>query len=179
MDWIITSLEEFDNAISKFPEWLVALAGGSTFWDIIVSNGLQVGVVGIIGWLVATWFERQHLKSMDEREVKLEDITLNTLDKSSENIEGDTRLLIGSIVISHDYFRTLIIIMKKLIGGNVRAYERLTLRGRREAIIRLKEDARRHGFNKIINIRFGGTQVAPKFITAVEIVAYGTGIRVS
>jgi uncharacterized protein YbjQ (UPF0145 family) len=179
MNWITTKLEEFDITMSKLPEWLVDVAGGSTFWDIVVSNGLQVGVIGIIGWLVATWFERQHLKSMDEREVKLEDITINNLKKSPDYIEGDTQLLIGSIVISHDYFRTLVIIIKKLIGGNIKAYERLTLRGRREAIIRLKEDARRQGFNKIINIRFGGTQVAPKFITAVEIVAYGTGTRVS
>ncbi|MGY8986795.1 MAG: YbjQ family protein, partial [Sphingomonadales bacterium] len=64
------------------------------------------------------------------------------------------------------------------VGGNIKAYERLIQRARREALIRLKEESNIRGFNKIINVKFGNCQVSGKFLSAVEVVAYGTAIKI-
>ncbi len=175
-------IEKFKKAIEKFeadfaeaPEWFLDIFGNS-IWEMIVSNGIQVVAVGFLGWLVASWFEKKHIQDMELRENTLSDIYLNTSKRTNDKTEGDAQLLMGSVVIAHDYFRTLIIIIQKLIGGNVNAYEKLLMRGRREAILRLKENAKERGLNKVINIRFGSSTSAVNFLTAVEIVAYGTGI---
>ena len=176
MNWLTTKAKEFDAELADMPEWFSDIFGGS-LWDMIVQNTLQFSIIAIVGWAVATWFERRHFREMDEREVVLDDITLSTLKNVNSGISDEVMLLTGSVVISHDYFRTLLIIIKKIIGGNIFAYERLINRARREAIIRLKEEARVQGMNKIINIRFGSALVGPKFLTAIEMVAYGTGVK--
>jgi uncharacterized protein YbjQ (UPF0145 family) len=86
-------------------------------------------------------------------------------------------LIIGSVVVSHDFFRTLLIQIRKIIGGNIINYERLLQRGRREAFIRMQEEAKIRGFKKIINVRFGSSHIAGRFLPAIELTAYGTGVK--
>lgn len=169
---------EFEESMAKMPEWFQWIFGGTNVWDMILNNGLQVLGVGAIGWVVATLFERQHFKEMDEREKVLGDITLSTTKINKDSVEGVGMLLMGTCVVAHDFFRTIVITFRKLVGGNIKPYERLVHRGRREALIRLKEEAHLRGFNKIINIRFGGSHVSGKFLSAVEMVAYGTAVKV-
>jgi len=166
-----------EKAMSKSPEWAQDLIGVGSVWDILIANSLQLFGIGLAGWLIATWFERRHLKSMSVREVPLRGISLNTLKHAPDCEPEACTLLIGSVVVAHDYFRTLIIVMRRLIGGNISPYERLVQRGRREALIRLKEEADTRGIDKIINVRFTTSAISGKFLHAIEMVAYGTGIR--
>jgi uncharacterized protein YbjQ (UPF0145 family) len=167
----------FEQNMAEMPEWFQDIFGGTSIWDMMVNNGLQVFTVGVIGWLVATWFERQHLKQLTAREIPLQDIHLNTFKTPPTCNPDHSALLIGSVVIAHDFFRTLIIFIRKLVGGNIRHYERLVERGRREALVRLKETASERGLDTVINVRFTASVVAGKFLNAVEIVAYGTGLE--
>ena len=171
-------VREFEQRMAtKAPEWLQDWFGGDTLWDMMVSNGLQVIGIGLAGWLIASWFERRHLKSLSAREVPLQHIQVNTSKRHASCEPEGCTLLIGSVVVAHDYFRTFIIAIRRLIGGNISPYERLVQRGRREALIRLKEEADLRGVDKVINIRFGTTAISGRFLHAVEMVAYGTGIR--
>jgi len=170
-------IQKFEHNMSNMPGWLQDILGSGTVWDVLVDNSLQVFSVGLVGWLLATWFERHHLKSMSAREVPLQNIGINTFKHSPPCEPKASTLLIGSVVIAHDYFRTLIIFFRKLIGGNIRPYERLVQRGRREALIRLKEEADLRGVDKVINVRFTTTAISGRFLHAVETVAYGTGVR--
>ena len=159
------------------PEWVQYLFGGDSFWDLMIVNSLQVFGLALAGWLVASWFERRHLRALDIREEPLQRIRVNTAKHiPSCEPEGCT-LLIGSVVVAHDYFRTFFIAMRRLIGGNIKPYERLVLRGRREALIRLKEEADLRGIDRVINIRFGTSTISGRFLHAIETVAYGTGIK--
>ena len=171
------AIEVVEQAISVSPDWMQNLVGVGSFWDMLLANGLQVFGVALAGWLVATWFERRHLKSMSLREIPLQDITVNTLKHAPACEPEASTLLIGSVVVAHDYFRTLIIMLRRLIGGNISPYERLVQRGRREALIRLKEEASTRGLNKIINVRFTTSAISGKFLHAIEMVAYGTGVK--
>lgn len=170
-------IREFEQGMAKAPEWFQYLFGGTDFWGIMLSNSLQVVGIGLAGWLLASWFEQRHLKSLNTREVPLRHISINTFKHLPACEAEASTLLIGSVVVAHDYFRTLIIIIRRLIGGNIKPYERLVQRGRREALIRLKEEADLLGLDKIINIRFGTSTVSGRFLHAIEMVAYGTGIR--
>jgi uncharacterized protein YbjQ (UPF0145 family) len=53
----------------------------------------------------------------------------------------------------------------------------LAQRGRREALIRLKRQADSRGNNNIINLRFTTSSISGRFLHAVEMVVYGTGVR--
>ena len=71
----------------------------------------------------------------------------------------------------------LIIFFRRVVGGNIQPYERLVERGRREALIRLKEEAELRGIDKVINVRFTTNAITGRFLHAIEMVAYGTGVR--
>ena len=170
-------IREFEEGMARTPEWFQDWFGGNTFWDMLIGNSLQVIGIGLAGWLLASWFERRHLRSLSAREAPLQHILINTSKHHGSCEPEACTLLIGSVVVAHDYFRTLIIVIRRLIGGNISPYERLVQRGRREALIRLKEEADLRGVDKVINIRFGTTAISGRFLHAVEMVAYGMGIR--
>jgi uncharacterized protein YbjQ (UPF0145 family) len=172
-----TVAERWEENMLKMPAWFQDIFGGTNLWDMILNNGLQVIGVGVIGWLVATWFERQHFKDMARREIPLEPILLNTFKKPPPCEPERTTMVVGSVVVAHDFFRTIVIAIRKLIGGNIAPYERLVQRGRREALIRMKEEAEFLGLDKVVNVRFSTSVVSGKFLRAVEMVAYGTGVK--
>lgn len=168
--------DTYQEAIAQLPEWTHIFLSADSIWDLLAKNALQAGTFAFLGWLVAWTLERRHNNQMTSREMQLADISVTTAKHAQENTKNGI-LIYGSVVVAHDFFRTFFIQIRKLIGGNIKAYERLVKRGRREAFIRLKEDARLRGFDKVINVRFTGSHVAGRFISAVELVAYGTGIR--
>jgi uncharacterized protein YbjQ (UPF0145 family) len=170
-------IDEMNRSLARAPTWFHDVFGSGTIWEVVIGNSLQVFGVGLAGWMVAFILEKRHVQSMNRREIPLKDIAINNL-KTCHFIEPQAAtLLIGSVVVAHDYFRTLIIFFRKLVGGNIRHYERLVDRGRREALIRLKEEADLCGIDRVINVRFTATAISGRFLNAVEMVAYGTGIQ--
>ena len=176
-------MNEFDKLVQSInermadaPDWVVNWLNGSTIWDLVVNNGLQAVGIGAIGWLIATYMERRHNTQMSAREKLLADVRVSTTKKAGPKAREGV-MVIGSVVIAHDFFRTLIIQFRKLIGGNIKPYERLVTRGRREAFIRLREEAALRGLDHVINVRFGSSHISGRFLSSVELVAYGTGIK--
>lgn len=172
---ITQKIESIGNTIPG--GWFQEIFGSGSIFDLLISNSVQAISVAVVGWMIAAWFERRHLKSMSRREISLSKIRINTSKRAPDCEPEGCTLLIGSVVVAHDYFRTLFIFIRRLIGGNIRPYERLVQRGRREALIRLKEEAELRAIDKVINVRFTTTAISGRFLHAVEMVAYGTGIR--
>ena len=63
-------------------------------------------------------------------------------------------LVIGSAVIGEDYFKRIAAALKSIFGGRLTVYESLMDRGRREAVVRMKQQARAQGATMIFNVRF-------------------------
>ncbi len=132
----------------------------------------------LLGYIFGSIAEKNHYKSIRKREKKfihLPTITLKT-PLNPDNIRK-SRLVVGNVVISVDYFKRVLAGLKNIFGGNVSSYETLIDRARREAILRLKEDAK--GASEIINLKLETSSInksAKGTVGSIEIFAYGTAI---
>ena len=137
-------------------------------------------VLLFFGGVVGTILERNHLASIRRREAEtsgLPAVPTRTLDPGRTVIQ--VHLVSASVVISHDYLKRFLASLRKLIGGQLRSYESMLDRARREAILRVKEQVPEASI--IVNLRLetstiGRTQ-GKKGIGAVEVLAYGTAIH--
>jgi uncharacterized protein YbjQ (UPF0145 family) len=78
--------------------------------------------------------------------------------------------------VSSDYFKSFVAGFRNLVGGRFRGYESLLERARREALLRLKLQAREAGASLVIGVRFHSTRIAGSATPAVEVMAYGTAL---
>jgi len=147
------------------------------------------GLVLVLTLLVATFFiggalERRHYASIRQREQNYRNfLAINFSHLSPDWQIESTELARGSIVISVDYFKRFVALLKAIFGGRLTTYEPLLDRARREALLRMIEDAKSKGCNAVINVRLETSRLANatsgnrERLAGVEILAYGTAIR--
>jgi uncharacterized protein YbjQ (UPF0145 family) len=132
-----------------------------------------------LGYGFGQLFERRHYKSIREREAQLKDIILlqSKIPPPSLNAAHEQFLVTGNVVISVDYFKRFVAGLRNLIGGRVTPYETLIDRARREAILRMKEEAMESGAKFIINVKYEMCSIYKgrrNNIGSVEALAYGS-----
>ncbi len=125
-------------------------------------------------------FHRQDLAKRERRFRKLPALTTERI-PAHWRVE-DAALLTGNVVISLDYWKRFAAGIRQVFGGNVRSYETLFERARREAIVRLKEAAGARGCDAVIGLRLESAEIANmrgngKGTAGVELMAVGTGLR--
>jgi uncharacterized protein YbjQ (UPF0145 family) len=138
----------------------------------------------ILGYAVGSITEKNHYKSIEEREKKTLPLPVVNMKKVEDILKpgkkiASAELVTGSVVISIDYFKRILASLKNLVGGNVRSYETLIDRGRREAILRMKKAA--DSPDIIMNLRIEtstiGRSANRNSIGSIEVLAYGTAIK--
>lgn len=137
-------------------------------------------VLMVLGFVFGQLAEKRHFRSIMLRERQFRHILCFTEKRIPEQGPVETTLVAGNVVISIDYFKRFVAGLRNLIGGRVSAYESLLERARREAILRMKEEARDCGAKSIWNIRLETSSIykgAGNEIGSVEVLAYGTAIR--
>lgn len=143
-----------------------------------MENLILFAVLLSVGYLSGTILERRHYASIRRREEAFAALPAIMLKRplGEEGIR-ETRLVSGSVVVSVDYFKEFVASLMNFFGGRIEAYETLVDRARREAILRMKEEA--EGASEIVNIRIETASIsknAAQHVGAVEVVAYGTAI---
>jgi uncharacterized protein YbjQ (UPF0145 family) len=135
-----------------------------------------------LGYGAGTWAEKRHYRSIFERErqtINLPAVTLKSVGIAEHNIRS-AQLVYGSAVISVDYFKRILAGLRNIFGGQVKSYESLLDRARREALLRMKEMA--GNATVIVNVRIEtstiGQQSKRKSIGCLEAMAYGTALTV-
>jgi len=135
-----------------------------------------------LGYGAGTWAEKRHYRTIVEHEQAMLDlpaVTLKSVDIPPEKIRS-SQLVHGSAVISVDYFKRIVAMLRNIFGGKVTSYESLVDRARREALLRMKAMA--DGAAVIVNVRIEtaaiGKQSNRKSIGCLEAVAYGTALVV-
>ena len=134
-----------------------------------------------LGYFFGRYAESRHYASIIEREKKFANLpTTNSkylIGNDNPSVER-VLLVTGAVVVSVDYFKRILAIFRNLFGGNVRSYESLLDRARREAILRLKESCA--DADQIINLRIETSSIykgrKQNTIGSVELLAYGTAV---
>ena len=146
---------------------------------------LQVGVFLVllaVGLFAGRANERRHFRELVALETSLRDILVfNERRPPADRQFRSGTLVVGSVVIAEDYFKRIAAGLRSLVGGRVGVYESLMDRGRREAIVRMKEEARRLGATMIFNVRFETSSLAEDQAGrstnfSAEFIAYGTAL---
>ena len=152
--------------------------------DVIINIGLTLAIL-LITYLTGSWLERRHYKSIREREAELREfpcVTFRTV-PAEWRVES-TLLAQGSVVVSVDYFKRFVAGLRALVGGRIKTYEPLLDRARREAVLRMVENAKANNCDAIVNVRLETSRLANargkrERTAGVEMLAYGTGLRLA
>ncbi len=137
----------------------------------------------VLGLVVGRVLEGKHLQDLRRREQKLRSLPVVTLRKTPTSWQvNNARMVTGSVVISIDYFKRIASSIRGIFGGRIRSLEPLMDRARREAILRLREQAASQGDDVIIHLRLETSTLASgggnnKQTAGVEVLAYGTALR--
>jgi uncharacterized protein YbjQ (UPF0145 family) len=135
-----------------------------------------------VGYSCGSIAERRHYASITRRETEQLDFQAMTVEPFLPREEvADTFLVQGSAVISIDYFKRLLAVLRNIFGGRVKAYESLVDRARREATLRMKEQALSRGADMVVNLRIetstiGNSANRKGRVGSVEAIAYGTAV---
>ena len=146
---------------------------------LIIGFGIPVLML-FVTYFIGSTLEKNHYKSIIEREKKfinLPAVSGKLFINPDKNVES-AHLVSGVTIVSIDYFKRFLGGLKNLIGGEVVAYESVLDRARREAVLRMKEQA--PDADIIINLKIGTStigKVTNKGGTGCsEVIAYGTAI---
>lgn len=124
------------------------------------------------------FFESRHYRSIKKREAVFLQQPAVTGELFDPNFEvAQSELVVGAVVVSIDYFKQFIAGWKVLTGGELTTYSPLLDRGRREAILRMKEQAPHADI--YTNCRLETSTISSgqgKNMGTVEVVAYATAI---
>lgn len=145
-----------------------------------MTNLIVFLVLLFLGYAFGQWAERRHFKSILRREKQYANVHCfsERFPPDQATING-VALVVGSVVISIDYFKRVSAGLRMLFGGRVSAYESLLERARREAILRMKEEAIDKGASSVFNVKIETSSITKgsgQQIGSVEVYVYGTAI---
>lgn len=132
----------------------------------------------VFSYFIGTYREKAHLKNIVEREKALVSLPALTLKCAEDRPVVKTELVMGSVVIGGDFFKQTVAGLASLFGMRISVAEAMMDRARREAILRMKENA--VGADAILNVRIEGMKIGErKKITGIEALACGTAVYYS
>jgi uncharacterized protein YbjQ (UPF0145 family) len=135
-----------------------------------------------IGFFAGTYNEKRHYESIKKRERQTLHLpVVNFGAKQNLPPANDAHIFVGCVAIANDYFKFFMAGLVNIFGGRVTSYESLLDRGRREAMLRMKEDAIAWGATQIFNVRYETvtvqSQQGDQGMPIIEVIVYGTGIK--
>lgn len=145
-------------------------------------------VLATVGFICGTIAEKKHYASIKRRELKFQALPAvplrlhHFLSAEQQAQVVETRLVTGCVVVSQDYFKMILANLKNFVGGSVSSYESLMDRARREAILRMKEEAPMA--DAIVNVRLESVTMGKEEgdknpICSIQVLAYGTAVTLT
>jgi uncharacterized protein YbjQ (UPF0145 family) len=148
--------------------------------ELLVQLGF-IALLLLIGLVFGRAAEKRHFRDIERREAEFANILVFNERTPPQRPFREATLVVGSVVVAEDYFKRMAAALKSLVGGRLTAYESLMDRGRREAILRMKAEARARGALLVFNVRFetaslAEAQVGARPLFSAEFIAYGTAL---
>ena len=126
-------------------------------------------------YLIGRYKEKKHFADIVRREKELLALPALTLKRADEQPIAKAKLVTGNVVIAGDYFKQIMAVLASLFGMRISVAESMMDRARREAVLRMKEQAA--GADAILNVRIQSMQIGDrKSVNGVEVMACGTAI---
>ena len=136
-------------------------------------------VVLLFAYITGEISEKRHYASIHEREghwLSIPAITGKHLPDLPAVASAD--LVVGSVVVSVDHFKRFLSKFRMVFGGEMKSYSSVIDRGRREAILRMKESSPEADL--FLNCRLETSSVSKgksKAVGCAEVLAYATAVR--
>jgi len=134
-----------------------------------------------LGFFFGRYREKRHYEEIRRREAALLMMPVRVeaeMEDGSSPVPDDasleTQIVSGNVVVANDYFKTFVAAVKTIFGGRLTSYESLLDRARREAMLRMKEEAKGWGATEIYGARLESTFIEK---LGLEVMAYGTAVR--
>lgn len=128
--------------------------------SLAINIGIPLLIIGT-GLVAGSVSERRHEKSLRKRERELADVETTAM-RSPPGFKGSNgpcALVSGEAVVASDTFKSWIFGIKNIVGGESKSFTRLFDRARREALLRMKAQAKELGFNAVCNVRFDSADI--------------------
>ncbi len=149
--------------------------------------GLVIWIVGpvsliVLALITGSIIEHQHLNSLREREARLRIGVTNLEPGDLAGVE--MRAIVGGqAVIAADRFKVWLGNLVSIFGGELKTLTSVMARARREAILRMLQQAEDLGADQVWNVRLDTSNIGKgeegrgRGGVMAEIYAYGTAIR--
>jgi uncharacterized protein YbjQ (UPF0145 family) len=144
---------------------------------VALQIGFAVGLLAL-GFVAGRYAETKHYASIYAREeqyLHVPAVSFRTL--NDPRPVASATLATGSVVVSVDHYKRILMVFRQIFGGEVRSYSSLIDRGRREAVLRMRESC--PSADIFLNCRLETSTISNgtgKAVGTVEILAYGTAI---
>lgn len=105
--------------------------------------------------------ENAHLRNIESREAACADVLITETRDYDTHVDeqAGASLVVGQAVIATDYVKTLLAQLRNIFGGEVKSFLTLVSRARREATLRMIEQAKQEGYNAICNVRLESADI--------------------
>ena len=131
----------------------------------------------VAGYVIGRSRERAHFDALDAKEYELQHLVVHDLDDLEGRDDVTAAVIVfGESVVASDYYKTFASSLRGIVGGEVKSLGTMLTRARRQAIVRMLEEAQARGAHSVINVRLETTDVGGGRAPFSEVVAYGTAL---
>ena len=115
----------------------------------------------VFGLIIGRTVENRHFRRLDDFEAQHRNILVTQLKSFPYACNGKhaPSLVVAEVVIASDHLKSFLAQWRNLFGGELRSFQTLQTRAKREAVTRLIRAALSRGFNAICNVRIESADV--------------------
>ena len=121
-----------------------------------------------LGFFAGGYTERRHFRNLEKREAATCDMIATQVKSFPGHVPGPTppQMIVAEVVIATDYLKSFLAGIRNFFGGQIGSYQTMLVRARREALLRILEQARRQGYNAVCNVRLETADIGGNSATA-------------
>lgn len=137
-------------------------------------------------WSMGVWITRRHETDLAQRELAVAHIYVHNTGRLQDAVLGPHPpvMVTSEVTLGVDHFRGFLGQWKSLFGGQVRSYQMVLDRARREVVMRMLEQTHALGYNALANVRIdfadiSGSALRRRKAADISVLASGTAYYVA
>ena len=130
-------------------------------YALVIQLALFVIPMLVCGVLIGRNVEKSHIKRLDADDVHHKGFLITQLKSFPMRSPAGPppTMVVAEAVIASDYLKSWLAGWRNIFGGEVRSFQTLQSRAKREALERLRRTAMSKGYNAICNVRIDAADI--------------------